>query len=89
MVTRSEILKLPDQKEAVETVADYLSRIYAHIQHYISEVVGPMHSNLRNIIRVPIDFWFTIPASWSEETQLLMRQGIQRAGFGTSHLHQV
>lgn len=62
-VTGSEILKLPDQKCAMETVADYLSRIYAYIQHHSFEAVDHLHSHGGDLSRVPIDFWFTILAS--------------------------
>ncbi|KAJ6191674.1 hypothetical protein N7519_001695 [Penicillium mononematosum] len=88
-VTGSEILRLPNQKEAGEAVADYLSRIYSHIQHHISKKVPELGSSNGDLSRVPIDFWFTTPARWSGNTQFLMRQAIQRAGFGTSFLHRV
>ncbi|KAJ5800680.1 uncharacterized protein N7518_002748 [Penicillium psychrosexuale] len=81
IATASKILELPDQKEAVDTVKDYLSQIYTHIQTYISAELG--------LSGVPIDFWFTTPASWSEETQNLMHQAIQGAGFGKSPQHRV
>ncbi|KAI3154323.1 hypothetical protein CBS147325_1415 [Penicillium roqueforti] len=81
IATASKILELPDQKEAVDTVQDYLSQIYTHIQSYISAELG--------LSGVPIDFWFTTPASWSEDTQNLMRQAIQGAGFGKRPQHRV
>ncbi|CAI7661347.1 unnamed protein product [Penicillium glandicola] len=37
-ITGSRILKRPNQKEAVDTVADYLSRIYAYIQQHIPKL---------------------------------------------------
>ncbi|OQE12833.1 hypothetical protein PENFLA_c061G08046 [Penicillium flavigenum] len=65
-VTGSEIMKLPDQKEAGEAVADYLfSGLRLHPAPYPRK------------------------ARWSGNTQFLMRQAIQRAGFGTSFLHRV
>ncbi|KAJ5404810.1 hypothetical protein N7465_006094 [Penicillium sp. CMV-2018d] len=85
-VTGSEILKLPDQKKAVDTVADYLSRIYAHIQDHIPRVVELLRGHKEDLSGMPIDFVFTIPATWSEETQLLMSQAIEMAGFGRGPL---
>ncbi|CAG8898662.1 unnamed protein product [Penicillium egyptiacum] len=43
-VTCSEILKLPGQKETGEAVADYLSRIYHHIQQHIPREVGQLRN---------------------------------------------
>lgn len=63
-VTGSNILQLPDQKGAVDTVADYLSQIYAHIQYHLLEVVKLLRGYGGDLSGVPIDFWFTIPASW-------------------------
>jgi hypothetical protein len=62
-VTGSKILQLPDRKEAVETVADYLSQIYAHIQYHILEAVELLRGHGGGLSGVPIDFCFTIPAS--------------------------
>ncbi|KAJ5570150.1 uncharacterized protein N7459_009580 [Penicillium hispanicum] len=84
-ITGSGILKLPDGKEAVDAVADFLSQVYAHIPAKIEL----SHSHLVDLCDVPVDFWFTIPAGWSEGTQCLMRQAIKKAGFGSSSLHQV
>ncbi|KAJ9491952.1 hypothetical protein VN97_g1326 [Penicillium thymicola] len=81
-----EVLKLPDQKQAVDTVADYLSLIYAHIQDHIHAVVNLLCGNEEDLSGVPIDFLFTIPATWSEETQLLMSQAIEMSGFGRGPL---
>ena len=81
IATASKILELPGQKEAVDTVQDYLSQIYTHIQRYISAEL--------DLSGVPINFWFTTPATWSKETQNLMRQAIQGAGFGKSPQHRV
>lgn len=85
-VTGSEILKLPDQKQAVDTVADYLSLICAHIKYHIPKVVQLLHGDKEDPSGVPIDFLFTMPATWSEETQLLMGQAIEMAGFGRDPL---
>ncbi|KUM59884.1 hypothetical protein ACN42_g7253 [Penicillium freii] len=85
-VTGSEILKLPDQKKAVDTVADYLSRIHAHIRDHIPEAVRVLRGQKEDLSGIPIDFLFTIPATWSGETQLLMSQAIEMAGFGRGPL---
>lgn len=89
VVTGSKILQLPDQKEAVDTVADYLSQIYGHIQYHLPRVVELPRGCGGDPSGVPIDFCFTTPASWSEQTRSLMREAIRRAGFETSPLHQV
>ncbi|CAI7615554.1 unnamed protein product [Penicillium palitans] len=73
VVTGSKILQLPDQKEAVDTVADYLSQIYGHIQYHLPRVVELPRGCGGDPSGVPIDFCFTTPASWSEQTRSLMR----------------
>lgn len=82
-VTASGILKLPNGKGAVDVVADFLSQIHAHIIQTIRQ------SAFVDLKFVPVDFWFTIPASWSEEAQCLMRHAIKMAGIGSSPLHRV
>lgn len=84
-VTESGILRLPDGKKAVDTIADFLSQIYA----YIPGKLGLPRGYIGDWSRVPIDFWFTIPAGWPEGAQSLMRQAIQKAGFGSTPLHRV
>jgi hypothetical protein len=88
-VTGLGILRLPDGKEAIDTVTDFLSLIYAHICAYIPENVKPRDGYLVDLNGVPIDFWFTFLASWSEEKQCLIREAIQKAGFGSTPLHRI
>jgi hypothetical protein len=86
-VTGSEILRLPDQKEAGEAVADYLSQVFDYIQHHIPEKVPELGSPEGNLSRVPIDFWFTTPARWSGITQF-REQGLGRAFYVACELSQ-
>lgn len=77
-------MKLPDGKTSVDVVADFLTQVRAHV---VGQVALPdLHMNLDNI---RMDFWFTTPATWSEEAQCLMLEAIRKAGFGSSSLHQV
>lgn len=76
-VTQSGILKLPQDKDAVDVVADYLTGVYEHIMHMLEKgLTEPILS------MSPIEFWFTMPAIWSDKAQAATREAAQRAGFG-------
>jgi hypothetical protein len=75
--TKSGILQLPPDKDAVEVVADYLTGVYEHIMYTLEKGLT------RPILKVsPIEFWFTMPAIWSDQAQAATREAAQRAGFG-------
>ncbi|RJE26439.1 hypothetical protein PHISCL_01240 [Aspergillus sclerotialis] len=71
IVMRLGILQLPDGMEAVSVVADFLR----HVHEYLSSLLIA-HAYL------PTDFWFTVPAAWSENARTLMGEAMANAGFG-------
>ncbi|RAO68865.1 uncharacterized protein BHQ10_004877 [Talaromyces amestolkiae] len=76
--TKSGILQLPANKDAVTVVADYLTGIYDHIMLTLEKQLT------EPVLRVsPIEFWFTMPAIWSDQAQAATREAAQRAGFGS------
>ncbi|PKY05836.1 hypothetical protein P168DRAFT_289256 [Aspergillus campestris IBT 28561] len=77
-VMRMGILKLPDGKSAVEVIADFLR----HINEYALTVLNESIANACQSIE-GIDFWITVPATWSAEQRSLMRHAAQRAEFGS------
>ncbi|GFG22579.1 heat shock 70 kDa protein 12A [Aspergillus udagawae] len=74
----SGILKLPEGKTAVEVVADYLSEVYQHILRTIAKQITEETLSI-----TPLEFWFTVPAIWSDQAQSATRRAAQIAGFGS------
>lgn len=75
--TKSGILQLPPDKDAVDVVADYLTGVYEHIMLILEKgLTEPILSVS------PIEFWFTMPAIWSDQAQAATKEAAQRAGFG-------
>jgi molecular chaperone DnaK (HSP70) len=70
-------LKVPADKKPVDVVADFLGHLYKHCISRIEKTVPP------DVLRLtPIDFWFTMPAIWSDEAQHATKTAAERAGFG-------
>ncbi|KAF7169279.1 hypothetical protein CNMCM5623_002075 [Aspergillus felis] len=79
--SQTGILKLPEGKSAVDVVADYLSEVYQHILKTISKNITEA-----DLLITPLEFWFTVPAIWSDRALDATRTAAQRAGFGKSSL---
>ena len=77
--TRAGMLRLPDGKTAVDVVSDYLSKVYQHILASIAKRITDESLRI-----TPLEFWFTIPAIWSDQAQHATRTAAQRAGFGST-----
>jgi molecular chaperone DnaK (HSP70) len=71
-------LQLPPGKTAVDVVAAYLSPLY---KHCMDRLERKLTKDLLNV--TPIEFWFTMPAIWSDEAQHATRKAAMCAGFGT------
>ncbi|PYI02703.1 actin-like ATPase domain-containing protein [Aspergillus sclerotiicarbonarius CBS 121057] len=72
------ILMLPEGKTAVDVVTDYLAEVYKHIMKTIAKMISEEALSV-----TPIDFWFTVPAIWSDEAQAATREAAKRAGFAS------
>ncbi|KAL4783416.1 actin-like ATPase domain-containing protein [Aspergillus varians] len=82
--SQTGILKLPEGKTAVDVVANYLSKVYKHIMRTLEKNVT------KEALRaIPLEFWFTVPAIWSDQARNTTKIAAQRAGFGgkRSRLH--
>ncbi|KAF3482027.1 uncharacterized protein GIQ15_04786 [Arthroderma uncinatum] len=73
------ILHLPEGKMATDVVSDYLSEVYVHIIRRIAKQIT--EDTLR---ATPLEFWFTVPAIWSDQAQNATIDAARRAGFGSS-----
>ncbi|KAL4733033.1 hypothetical protein BDV11DRAFT_200880 [Aspergillus similis] len=75
------IMLLPENKSPEDIVGQYLANVYEHILKKIGKSIT--EETLQN---TPIEFWFTVPAIWSDRAQLATRDAARRAGFaGTLH----
>lgn len=77
--TRSSILTLPEGKSPEDVVSDFLSHLYKHCMGLLEK---RMTAGVLNA--TPIEFWFTMPAIWSDEAQYVTKRAAERAGFGKS-----
>ncbi|PLB48506.1 actin-like ATPase domain-containing protein [Aspergillus steynii IBT 23096] len=77
--SQTGILRLPDGKLAIEVIADYLSHIREHIFTTIAK-----HITEDELRITPLEFWFTVPAIWSDKARSDTRLVAQKAGFGAS-----
>lgn len=74
----SAIMGLPPGKSAEDVVADYLGFMYQHCLRSLEEKMTPA------ILAVtPLEFWFTMPAIWSDSAQFATKRAAERAGFGS------
>jgi molecular chaperone DnaK (HSP70) len=74
------ILKLPKDKDAIQVVSDFLSEVYKHILKMIAKQIT------EEALRItPLEFWFTVPAIWSDRAKDATRKAAEIAGFGNSH----
>lgn len=71
-------LNVPSGKTPVDVVADYLTHLY---KHCMDRIERKLTKDLLDV--TPIEFWFTMPAIWSDEAQHATRTAATRAGFGT------
>lgn len=84
-VIHSGMLRVPDGREAVDVVADYLKCIYTMFWKVLIEKLGG-----RDILDVtPIEFWLSVPAIWSDEAKFATRDAARRAGFGVRRGDQI
>ncbi|KAK6828704.1 hypothetical protein RU639_003752 [Aspergillus parasiticus] len=77
--SQAGILRLPEGKTAIDVVSDYLAEIYRYILGVISKQITEEALHM-----TPLEFWFTVPAIWSDQAQDATKVAAQRAGFGAS-----
>ncbi|CAG8261106.1 unnamed protein product [Penicillium salamii] len=73
------VLKLPDSKpEAREVCADFLRGVYTYTMEYLKKRHTPP------VMKVtPLEFWFTVPAIWSDKAKEETMKAATSAGFGS------
>lgn len=80
----SGLLRLPPGKTAQEVTTDYLRELYKHTMSFLERKYSA------GILRtMPIKFWFSMPAIWSDEAQYATRDAAKAAGFASRNGDQI
>ncbi|OJJ58314.1 hypothetical protein ASPSYDRAFT_1179147 [Aspergillus sydowii CBS 593.65] len=72
------MFRLPEDKDAVQVASDFLSGVYEHILTTIAKQITEEALKL-----TPLEFWFTVPAIWSDEAKNSTLEAARKAGFGS------
>ncbi|KAL7805233.1 actin-like ATPase domain-containing protein [Trichoderma aethiopicum] len=79
-----DILHLPEGRSAKDVATEYLKGMKRMFDSAVKE-----HLGAQNIDHLPIDFWLTVPASWSEKAKMLTKSAATDAGFGTRPIDRI
>ncbi|KAM0670580.1 hypothetical protein MY8738_000775 [Beauveria namnaoensis] len=80
----NDMMRLPKGKTAKDVATEYLRQMYNMFDTSKKELFGSL-----NLDELPIEFWLTVPASWSETAKLLTKTAAIKAGFGSRAIDQV
>jgi len=69
------LMRLPRGKTAKDVVTDYMKGLHAMFVKAVSAVWG-------DDLSFPIEFWLTVPATWSDQAKWATRAAAMDAGFG-------
>lgn len=72
------MFRLPEDKDAVQVASDFLSGVYERILTTIAKQITEEALKL-----TPLEFWFTVPAIWSDEAKNSTLEAARKAGFGS------
>lgn len=73
----SGLFRLPPGKSPIDVTTDYLTKLYEHCIKTLDRLYADL------LIVTPIEFWFTMPAMWSDKAQNATKKAARKAGFGT------
>ncbi|EGD99513.1 hypothetical protein TESG_06780 [Trichophyton tonsurans CBS 112818] len=74
--SKTGILQLPCGKSAVGVVGDFLKEVRTHVLKMIEKQIT------KEVLGItPIEYWFTVPAIWSDQAKAQTKTATQRAGF--------
>jgi hypothetical protein len=72
------MLKLPNNKSAIDVTADFLRCLYNHGILFLGRVLGP-----EAVANTPILFSLSLPATWSPAAREATRSAAKQAGFAS------
>lgn len=78
------LMRLPPGKKAEDVVTAYLKSMYTMFKEVIHKKTGGI-----SLEKLPIEFWLTVPASWSERAKLLTKKAAHKAGFGARGMDRI
>lgn len=81
-----EIIHLPKGKSAKDVATEYLKGMREMFEDARDEKLSAQGMDLDSLA---VDFWLTVPASWSEKAKLLTKNAAVDAGFGTRPIDRV
>ncbi|KAL6868611.1 actin-like ATPase domain-containing protein [Trichoderma novae-zelandiae] len=79
-----DILHLPPGRSAKDVATEYFKGMKRMFDSAVKE-----HLGAQNIDHLPIDFWLTVPASWSEKAKMLTKSAATDAGFATRPIDRI
>ncbi|EHK17268.1 uncharacterized protein TRIVIDRAFT_134471, partial [Trichoderma virens Gv29-8] len=79
----SEIMRLPKRMSAKDVAKEYLMGMRKMFDDSVAKFAGSQLDNL------PMEFWLTVPASWSEKAKLLTKNAAIEAGFGVRKIDSI
>lgn len=79
-----EMMRLPKGKSAKDVATEYLRGM----RNMFDELRDERFSS-QGLDDLPIDFWLTVPASWSEQAKLLTKNAAIDAGFATRPIDRI
>lgn len=72
------LMRLPNGKTASDVATDYMKGLYTTFYTAIESVFGDNRTDIP-----PMEFWVTVPATWSERAKVATRTAARDAGFGS------
>jgi len=72
------LMRLPIGRTAKDVVTEYLRGMYAMYRRAVIEKIG--EDKLEDM---PVDYWLTVPATWTERAKLITKAAALDAGFAS------
>lgn len=79
-----DIMQLPKGRSAKDVATEYLRGMKAMFDDAVKEHLGS-----HKMEDLPIEFWLTVPASWSEKAKLLTKSAARDAGFAARRMDKI
>jgi molecular chaperone DnaK (HSP70) len=80
------IFHIPEGMSPLRVITDFLTCLHDALWQRLKVLVNTTGGSMDT---TSIQFWFTVPVSWSDMTRELMREAIRNAGFGMRYGDQV
>ncbi|XWX00793.1 hypothetical protein V2A60_008814 [Cordyceps javanica] len=75
--TEAGLMRLPSGRTAEDVTAAYFKGLYTMFEETTTSMFSRVGAD-----ELAVEFWLTVPASWSERAKLLTKRAALRAGFG-------